>query len=686
MRDTINQTFGKIKEVISAVPGAGDQPIRAQRYQVNNHVTGYRDDTERVQKDLADLEITVEELRTDVVSRRCRVNQTEVESMALALSNISKSLAELKGKFPKLQDEMKSVMAGEMEVVVHEEKFIKEEPVRLDDSLKRCKKLTGTLFTLKRLADVQDQRPPSIPKIDTAPPSSDDRKAVLQNIQAAIPNHEAAESAIERKKKLTERTEALGFEKSLELAQKQIREKKERENSKPVEPGVSTVEGVELRAHIPLTDTTKRLSLHGSPEHKLQVPLAQPESDGEFTDASSERGSERGGEEGDEEDKHQEPVKGGTGLTNGNTPHLTAPGVQKTAAAPVVQKAAAAPASPRLSTFAPEAPTPARAPLAPPISSSTPKQVLLPGGTLPKHVHVTFSSDVTEISDTPDNGKPRKIPPPPPPRKSSRNAVVKAPSPKNPRQQGARPPSPPTYENIENLGINPEEAAAGSTTKPRSAGAEAARGKAATSPVRPRPMTRYQHELAEGIYANMNRPDLQGQRIRPVDVINNSPKRSDVREVSPASSDSTNTSTSTSSIDSQIGGIVRKIHAPNGTKSPLTAPPAPTQAPVQGDGKVRKGKVPPPPPVRKTSTLSTSGDEGGPENNGTNHKTTSNKYNGKPNNGISGKSPNGKPRLTNGDVKSVTIATDKQVTKTTDKQEQNTIRRVNKTFEETEIY
>lgn len=36
-----------------------------------------------------------------------------------------------------------------MQVVVDEEKFLKEEPERLENSLRRCKKLTGTLVTLK---------------------------------------------------------------------------------------------------------------------------------------------------------------------------------------------------------------------------------------------------------------------------------------------------------------------------------------------------------------------------------------------------------------------------------------------------------------------------------------------------------------------------------------------------------
>lgn len=37
-----------------------------------------------------------------------------------------------------------------MEKVVREEKFLSDEPDRLESALRRCKKLTGTLVTLKR--------------------------------------------------------------------------------------------------------------------------------------------------------------------------------------------------------------------------------------------------------------------------------------------------------------------------------------------------------------------------------------------------------------------------------------------------------------------------------------------------------------------------------------------------------
>ncbi|EEB10235.1 conserved hypothetical protein [Pediculus humanus corporis] len=60
-----------------------------------------------------------------------------------------------------LQEGIKGLLSTEMDKVVREEKFLKEEPERLENALRRCKKLTGTLVTLKRLASVQEQRLPS---------------------------------------------------------------------------------------------------------------------------------------------------------------------------------------------------------------------------------------------------------------------------------------------------------------------------------------------------------------------------------------------------------------------------------------------------------------------------------------------------------------------------------------------
>ncbi|XP_024083465.1 coiled-coil domain-containing protein AGAP005037 isoform X14 [Cimex lectularius] len=175
VRETIRDAFLKIRSVLVSAGGeglwspAGDET----RLRVNREGDLYRQQMIRLESDLTELEGTVEELRGNVINRKTRVNMSDVEAMALVLSKSSKTVAELKLRFPSLQDAIKSLISQEMEKVVSEEKFLKEEPERLESALRRCKKLTGTLVTLKRLASVQEQRLPDTrlsPPPDEMPP------------------------------------------------------------------------------------------------------------------------------------------------------------------------------------------------------------------------------------------------------------------------------------------------------------------------------------------------------------------------------------------------------------------------------------------------------------------------------------------------------------------------------------
>ncbi|XP_035218151.1 LOW QUALITY PROTEIN: coiled-coil domain-containing protein CG32809-like [Stegodyphus dumicola] len=156
-KETVRETCLKIKTMLAAAQ-MGEEHVCAERLKVSKEEELYRQDVNHLEKDLLELESQVEELRGNVINRKCRVNLSDVEGMALVLSRASKAVAELKARFPALQESLKTIMAVEMEVVVREEKFLKDEPERLENALRRCKKLTGTLVTLKRLASVQEQR------------------------------------------------------------------------------------------------------------------------------------------------------------------------------------------------------------------------------------------------------------------------------------------------------------------------------------------------------------------------------------------------------------------------------------------------------------------------------------------------------------------------------------------------
>ncbi|XP_043278734.1 uncharacterized protein [Venturia canescens] len=193
VRETIRDTFITIRAMLlsggEAAWAAGD----TEKMRLNREEDLYKQEMIRLEKDLTELESTVEELRGNVINRKTRVNMSDVENMALILSKSSKTVADLKVRFPSLQEGMKGLLSSEMEKVVREEKFLKEEPERLESALRRCKKLTGTLVTLKRLASVQEQRSPNAASVDaeeTPPitPTSAQHSKLTNTGQETVPN------------------------------------------------------------------------------------------------------------------------------------------------------------------------------------------------------------------------------------------------------------------------------------------------------------------------------------------------------------------------------------------------------------------------------------------------------------------------------------------------------------------
>ncbi|XP_055389189.1 uncharacterized protein LOC129618456 isoform X4 [Condylostylus longicornis] len=172
VREDIKDAFMRIRATLLAGSGnfwgQGDQ----EKTRISREEELYKQEVIRLENDLSDLEASVEGLRGEVINRRTRVNMAAVEDMALVLSRASKTVAELKMKFPALQNGLRNILSNEMEKVVREEKFLKEEPDRLESALRRCKKLTGTLVTLKRLASVQEQRIPVNEPVTEDPPRS----------------------------------------------------------------------------------------------------------------------------------------------------------------------------------------------------------------------------------------------------------------------------------------------------------------------------------------------------------------------------------------------------------------------------------------------------------------------------------------------------------------------------------
>lgn len=182
VREDIKDAFMRIRATLLASAGGLWSYNDQEKTRLSREEEVYKQEVVRLESDLCDLESSVEVLRGEVINRRTRVNMSAVEDMALVLSRArlifcffhksfdgiffiieskqyltiyiiafySKTVAELKMRFPGLQNALRNILSDEMENVVREEKFLKEEPDRLESALRRCKKLTGTLVTLKR--------------------------------------------------------------------------------------------------------------------------------------------------------------------------------------------------------------------------------------------------------------------------------------------------------------------------------------------------------------------------------------------------------------------------------------------------------------------------------------------------------------------------------------------------------
>ncbi|RWS28564.1 Coiled-coil domain-containing protein-like protein, partial [Leptotrombidium deliense] len=123
-RDALKDSCVKIKASLAFlnVTDPVERQMRFERLKLCREQDSYKVDLSCLEKDLSELESQVEELRSNVINRRCRVNMGDVESMALILSRASKTVADLKNRYPHLQDTLKTIMTQEMECIVREEK------------------------------------------------------------------------------------------------------------------------------------------------------------------------------------------------------------------------------------------------------------------------------------------------------------------------------------------------------------------------------------------------------------------------------------------------------------------------------------------------------------------------------------------------------------------------------------
>nr|DBA22393.1 TPA: hypothetical protein GDO54_013424 [Pyxicephalus adspersus] len=149
VRNMLKRTETEISIRVTDSMRRQEDPLQRQRAMVEEERLKYLNEEELITQQLNDLEKSVEKIKKDIAHNHRLISVQELEEKAVVLKQLGETLTELKAQFPSLQSKMRVVLRVEVEAV----KFLKEEPLRLDGLLKRCKTVTDTLAQIRKQVD-----------------------------------------------------------------------------------------------------------------------------------------------------------------------------------------------------------------------------------------------------------------------------------------------------------------------------------------------------------------------------------------------------------------------------------------------------------------------------------------------------------------------------------------------------
>ena len=102
--------------------------------------------------------------------------------------NIAGKIGDLKDRFPDLHAALSALGLKEASSLELEQSFLEEEPTRVDACMEKCKALTQTLTTLKKLAGVQEARTKNYEShsLRRRGPNYDDPQEMLKDVNKSI--------------------------------------------------------------------------------------------------------------------------------------------------------------------------------------------------------------------------------------------------------------------------------------------------------------------------------------------------------------------------------------------------------------------------------------------------------------------------------------------------------------------
>merc|ERR550532_2391662 len=152
MKDLVNDTYLKLREavIVFATENKYGNKNDFEKIKITEDEDIFCSGVTDLLTDLKDLEVNVEDIRGGVINKKNKISIQDVENLAMMLSRFSKKVTELQKKLPAMQQKLAHTRhSDKAEEKIRVDKFEKEIPENLDNAWKRCRKVTGTLVTLK---------------------------------------------------------------------------------------------------------------------------------------------------------------------------------------------------------------------------------------------------------------------------------------------------------------------------------------------------------------------------------------------------------------------------------------------------------------------------------------------------------------------------------------------------------
>ncbi|CAH8571730.1 unnamed protein product [Heterobilharzia americana] len=110
-----------------------------------------------ITEQLYDLECIIEQTGNDVLQHRCRITLPYVQTLESRLESIHSTVSVTYGHYPEIQQLLNNREESERKAVEIQKRLLDEQLYQLKDVNEKCKRIKGTILTLKRLAIVNVQ-------------------------------------------------------------------------------------------------------------------------------------------------------------------------------------------------------------------------------------------------------------------------------------------------------------------------------------------------------------------------------------------------------------------------------------------------------------------------------------------------------------------------------------------------